>query len=261
MKLHKSINKIDTKKKALKLIYDPVCLLRLLYSKYGDIEEDYNCLQINQLIYEASSHYAVIFKEFEFLGNFDEYLKRWYTNHESVNRMPKINDYYKNYHKFFCKPNFSDFTIENIMQTYGDEKAELYYKDNFGVSNSEKEEEISRKNNSNSYSSLDNITNNKLIFDDKNKFLIEKNEKSINYSMTMNLNNTTISSINNKNKNLATIRTNDSFEEIVHNLVHYKKKKETKDKKQNKNKYNKNNKSKKNNKNEVIKINNYQPKK
>ena len=90
--------------------------------------------------------------------------------------MPKINDYYKNYHKFFCKPNFSDFTIENIMQTYGDEKAELYYKDNFGVSNSEKEEEISRKNNSNSYSSLDNITNNKLIFDDKNKFLIEKNE-------------------------------------------------------------------------------------
>ena len=261
MKLHKSINKIDTKKKALKLIYDPVCLLRLLYSKYGDIEEDYNCLQINQLIYEASSHYAVIFKEFEFLGNFDEYLKRWYTNHESVNRMPKINDYYKNYHKFFCKPNFSDFTIENIMQTYGDEKAELYYKDNFGVSNSEKEEEISGKNNSNSYSSLDNITNNKLIFDDKNKFLIEKNEKSINYSMTMNLNNTTISSINNKNKNLATIRTNDSFEEIVHNLVHYKKKKETKDKKQNKNKYNKNNKSKKNNKNEVIKINNYQPKK
>ena len=262
MKLHKSINKVDTKKKALKLIYDPVCLLRLLYSKYGDIEEDYNCLQINQLLYEASSHYAVIFKEFEFIGNFDEYLKRWYTKHESVNRMPKINDYYKNYHKFFCKPNFSDFTIGNIMQTYGDEKAELYYKDNFGVSNSEKEDDISRKNNSNSFSSLDNITNNKIIFDDKNKFLIEKNEKSINYSMSMNLNNTTINSLNNKNKNLAnTIRTNDSLEEIVHNLVHYKKKKEKKHKKQNKNKYNKNNKSKKNNKNEVIKINNYQPKK
>ena len=55
------------------------------------------------------------------------------------------------------------------MKTYGDEKAELYYKDNFGVSNSEKEDDISRKNNSNSFSSLDNITNNKIIFDDKNK--------------------------------------------------------------------------------------------
>ena len=267
MKLNKATNKIDTKKKALKLIYDPVCLLRLLYSKYGDIEEDYNCLQINQLIYETSSHYAIIFKEFEYLQNYDEYLKRWYTNRESVNRMPKINDYYKNYHKFFCKPNFSDFIVANIMQNYGDEKAELYYKDNFGVSNSEKEEDVSRKNNSNSFSSLDNITNNKTIFDDKNKFLIEKNEKSINYSMTISLNNSTLNAMNDKNKNLVnTIRTNDSFEEIVHNLIHYKKKKPKKEKKHKKNKGNKSNKSNKNKanikkENEVIKVNNYQPKK
>ena len=267
MKLNKATNKIDTKKKALKLIYDPVCLLRLLYSKYGDIEEDYNCLQINQLIYETSSHYSIIFKEFEYLQNYDEYLKRWYTNRESVNRMPKINDYYKNYHKFFCKPNFSDFIVANIMQNYGDEKAELYYKDNFGVSNSEKEEDVSRKNNSNSFSSLDNITNNKTIFDDKNKFLIEKNEKSINYSMTISLNNSTLNAMNDKNKNLVnTIRTNDSFEEIVHNLIHYKKKKPKKEKKHKKNKGNKSNKSNKNKanikkENEVIKVNNYQPKK
>ena len=257
MKLNKHSKKIDTKKKALKLIYDPVCLLRLLYSKYGDIEEDYNCLQINQLMYETSSHYAIIFKEFEYFQNYDEYLKRWYTNRESINRMPKINDYYKNYHKFFCKPNFSDFNIANIMQNYGDEKAELYYKDNFGVSNSEKEEDLSRKNNSNSLSSLDNITSNKIIFDDKNKFLIEKNEKSINYSMTMSINNTTINSINYQNKNLASLRTNESFEETVHDFIHYKKKKPKKEKKNKKNKNKNNNK----NENEIKKLNNYQPKK
>ena len=257
MKLNKHSKKIDTKKKALKLIYDPVCLLRLLYSKYGDIEEDYNCLQINQLMYETSSHYAIIFKEFEYFQNYDEYLKRWYTNRESINRMPKINDYYKNYHKFFCKPNFSDFNIANIMQNYGDEKAELYYKDNFGVSNSEKEEDLSRKNNSNSLSSLDNITSNKIIFDDKNKFLIEKNEKSINYSMTMSINNTTINSINYQNKNLASLRTNESFEETVHDFIHYKKKKPKKEKKNKKNKNKNNNK----NDNEIKKLNNYQPKK
>ena len=257
MKLNKHSKKIDTKKKALKLIYDPVCLLRLLYSKYGDIEEDYNCLQINQLMYETSSHYAIIFKEFEYFQNYDEYLKRWYTNRESINRMPKINDYYKNYHKFFCKPNFSDFNIANIMQNYGDEKAELYYKDNFGVSNSEKEEDLSRKNNSNSLSSLDNITSNKIIFDDKNKFLIEKNEKSINYSMTMSINNTTINSINYQNKNLVSLRTNESFEETVHDFIHYKKKKPKKEKKNKKNKNKNNNK----NENEIKKLNNYQPKK
>ena len=257
MKLNKHSKKIDTKKKALKLIYDPVCLLRLLYSKYGHIEEDYTCLQINQLMYETSSHYAIIFKEFEYFQNYDEYLKRWYTNRESINRMPKINDYYKNYHKFFCKPNFSDFNIANIMQNYGDEKAELYYKDNFGVSNSEKEEDLSRKNNSNSLSSLDNITSNKIIFDDKNKFLIEKNEKSINYSMTMSINNTTINSINYQNKNLASLRTNESFEETVHDFIHYKKKKPKKEKKNKKNKNKNNNK----NDNEIKKLNNYQPKK
>ena len=254
-KIHK---KVDTKKKALKLIYDPVCLLRLLYSKYGDIEEDFNCLYINQLLYETSSHYTIIYKEFEFYQNFDEYLKRWYTLRESVNRMPKINDYYKNYHKFFCKPNFNDFSIANIMQNYGDEKAELYYKDNFGVSNSDKDEDITRKNNSMSLSSLDNITNNKTIFNEKNRFLIDKNEKSINYSMTMSLNNTTLNSINNKNKNLASSkRTNDSFDQIVDNIVHYKKKKKKKDKKSKRNKSNKNYK----NENEIKKLNNYQQKK
>ena len=262
MKLYKP--KVDTKKKALKLIYDPVCLLRLLYSKYGDVEEDYNCLYINQLLYETSSHYTILFKELEFLVNCDEYLKRWYTTRESMTRMPKINDYYKNYHKFFCKPNFSDFIVANIMQNYGDEKAELYYKNNFEASNSEKEEDISRKNNSMSLSSLDNITNNKTIFDDKNKFLIDKNEKSINYSMTMSLNNSTINSMNNKNKNLGnTKRTNDnndkdSFEEIVHDLVNYKKQKKKKEKKNNKNKNNKNNNKKEN---EIKKLNNYQQKK
>ena len=254
-KIHK---KVDTKKKALKLIYDPVCLLRLLYSKYGDIEEDFNCLYINQLLYETSSHYTIIYKEFEFYQNFDEYLKRWYTLRESINRMPKINDYYKNYHKFFCKPNFNDFSIANIMQNYGDEKAELYYKDNFGVSNSDKDEDITRKNNSMSLSSLDNITNNKTIFNEKNRFLIDKNEKSINYSMTMSLNNTTLNSINNKNKNLASSkRTNDSFDQIVDNIVHYKKKKKKKDKKNKRNKSNKNYK----NENEIKKLNNYQQKK
>ena len=112
------------------------------------------------------------------------------------------------------------------------------------MSNSDNDEEISRKNNSMSLSSLDNITNNKTIFNEKNKFLIDKNEKSINYSMTMSINNTTLNSINNKNL-ASSKRTNDSFEQIVNNIVHYKKQKKKKDKIDN----------------EIKKLNNYQQKK
>ena len=94
--------KINTKKKkALKLIYAPVFLLKLLYSKYGDIEEDYTLLIINQLIYDTSSHLNIIFNENQLMENFEEFLKRWYNKEELSNRIPKLCDYYKNYNKFF----------------------------------------------------------------------------------------------------------------------------------------------------------------
>ena len=44
------LTKVNTKLKAYKLIHDPVILLNLLFSKYGDIEEDYELLYINQLV-------------------------------------------------------------------------------------------------------------------------------------------------------------------------------------------------------------------
>ena len=253
--------KVNTKKKALKLIYDQAYLLSLLYSKYGDIDEDYNILIINQLVYDCSSHLNIIFKEYQISENYDEYLKRWYKHQESSNRIPKLSDYYKNYHKFFCRPNFSDFIISNIMHNCGDDKAELFYKKNFDFSNSEMDEK-SEKNNS-SLSSIDNITNNKTIFTNKNKFIIEENEQSINYSMTLTLNNTTIKNIQNNKKNLISARSiKNSFEEMVHNLVYYQKKINVKkSKKMRKN--NKNNLNAKNKKEKIIKKDNekYQPKK
>ena len=251
--------KIDTKKKALKLIYDQAYLLSLLYSKYGDIDEDYNILIINQLIYDCSSHLNIIFKEYQFLENYDEYLKRWYKYQESSNRIPKLSDYYKNYHKFFCRPNFNDFAISNLMHNYGDDKAELFYKNNFDFSNSEIDE--SEKNNS-SLSSIDNITNNRTIFTNKNKFIIEGNEQSINYSMTLTLNNTTIKNIQNNKKNLISARSiKNSFEEMVHNLVYFQKKINIK--KSKKNKKDKNNNFNVNKKEKIIKKDNekYIPKK
>ena len=75
--------KVDTKMKAYRLVHDPVVLLNLIYSKYGDIEEDLDLLYINQLIYDKSSRYNIHFKEFQFLNTEEEYLKRFYQQHES----------------------------------------------------------------------------------------------------------------------------------------------------------------------------------
>ena len=63
-----SITKVNTKLKAYKLIHDPTVLLNLIYSKYGDIDEDYELLYINQLVYDKSSHYNIFFKEFQFFN-------------------------------------------------------------------------------------------------------------------------------------------------------------------------------------------------
>ena len=86
------------------------------------------------------------------------------------------------------------------MRNFSNDKAELFFKNNFNISNSEICEEISEKNNSSLITSIDNETDNKIFFINKNKFIIEGNGKSINYSMTVTLNNTTINNIKNKKK-------------------------------------------------------------
>ena len=103
------LNSINTKLQAYKLVHDPTRLLMLLFSKYGDIEEDLNYLYINQILYNRLSHYNILFKEYQYLDYIDEFLKRFYYIDESILRIPKLNDYYKNYHRFFCRPIFDNF--------------------------------------------------------------------------------------------------------------------------------------------------------
>ena len=64
----------------------------------------------------------------------DEFLKRYYTKNESRDRIPKFVNYYKNYLKFFCRPIFRDLELNDIIQSYGEKCAEIYYNDNYGKS-------------------------------------------------------------------------------------------------------------------------------
>ena len=236
-----NINKVNTKLKAYKLIHDPTVLLSLIYSKYGDIEEDLELLYINQLVYDKSSRYNIYFKEFNFYFNQDEFFKRFYKKYESKPRIPKLSEYYKNYHTFFCHPRFKDLVISDLIQSYEDDRAELFYKKNFEVSNSKDDngKDKSEKNNSESLSSLDNITDNKIIFTKKTKKIIDKNLDSncgtitlTTTSINLNINNNEkinendhINKINNNDGLISSRDAKDSFEKIVHNLIYYKKSK------------------------------------
>ena len=246
-----NINKVNTKLKAYKLIHDPTVLLSLIYSKYGDIDEDLELLYINQLVYDKSSRYNIYFKEFNFYFNQDEFLKRFYKKYESKPRIPKLSEYYKNYHAFFCHPRFKDLVFSDLIQSYEDDKAELFYKKNFEDSNSkdDNEKDKSERNNTESLSSLDNITDNKIIFTKKTKKMIDKNLDSncgtitlTTTSINLNANNNeknkdndNINKINNNDGLISSRDVNDSFEKIVHNLIYYKKSKKKVDKNKNTN--------------------------
>lgn len=114
------------------LLKNPKNLNRLLFNKYGDISEDYMLLRLESLIYSKNCHLFVTYKEYLIWDYIDEFLKRYYYVEETIERLPKISDYYKNYSKFFCKPLFKDFKKNQLIQTHGEQKAELYYKINYG---------------------------------------------------------------------------------------------------------------------------------
>ncbi len=97
---------INTKKQAYLLIHDPKALISLLYSKYIDIEEDYNNLFINQLLYNKTSHFNILFKEYQYSNFINEFLKKYYNYNESMNKIHKLFNYYRNYNLFFFKTCF-----------------------------------------------------------------------------------------------------------------------------------------------------------
>ena len=140
-----TIEYVDTNLEAYKLVYDPTRLLSLLYSKYGDIEEDYYLSYINQIFYNVTSHYNCIYKENQYIDNIDEFLKRFYHRHESDDRVPKLSDYYKNYLKFFCRPLFKNYKLGKLLHDYQDRKAEIFYKNNYADSINEIEEKEKKR--------------------------------------------------------------------------------------------------------------------
>ena len=169
---------------AYRLLTDHTFLLSLLHSKYGDIREDYNISYINKIFYGKTSPFLILYKEHQYNNTTVEFLKRYYLTKESKERVPKLSEYYKNYHLFFCRPLFRNWILCELMNNYGDYQAEVFYKVNYAKEINEKSKQgtddlndnIENKCNyeSSSLDSIDGVKSNKTIFDKKTRLIIDK---------------------------------------------------------------------------------------
>ena len=190
-----SLSEINTKLEAYKLIYDPAKLLSLLYSKYGDIEDDYNIMHIDQLIFNKTTHFNHLFKENINFNNWNEYMRRIYNKKEHDERIVKLADFYKNYYLYFCRPLLTEINYLNFLNKYYNRKAKIFYK-NYNSENISEKSDVNNKETESIVTSINNDTDNKIIFNKKNKYIIENNGEKSKYSITL-----TYDDISNNNNN------------------------------------------------------------
>ena len=190
-----SLSEINTKLEAYKLIYDPAKLLSLLYSKYGDIEDDYNIMHIDQLIFNKTTHFNHLFKENINYNNWNEYMRRIYNKKEHDERIVKLADFYKNYYLYFCRPLLTEINYLYFLNKYYNRKAKIFYK-NYNSENISEKSDVNNKETESIVTSINNDTDNKIIFNKKNKYIIENNGEKSKYSITL-----TYDDISNNNNN------------------------------------------------------------
>ena len=194
---------LSTKLQAYRLIHDPAQLFCLLYLKYGLSSEDFFISYINQIMYNDSCHYTLLYKELIYSITFEEFLKKMYTFNKSKNLISKINKHNQNYFKFFSKPIFNDFYFNKFIGDYYDNKAEIFYINDYsGKKNTKilKENELKNAINYN-ISSFDNDTRIDTIFNKRMKIMIDNNLES--KDVTISLSSTKKVKENNSNKNLS----------------------------------------------------------
>ena len=168
--------------------------LNQVHKRYGakaKLKYTYKGLIMENLIFNKNTHLVSVFKDYMIWDYIEEFLKRFYKNEESEERVPKFASFYKNYLKFFCVPTFKDIFCNEMIHNYSEKKAELFYNENYKskkeknslqedyglVEESESDEESDTSNNNNN-----NIE--KTIFNETVKKKIEK-YSPINTSMVL----------------------------------------------------------------------------
>ena len=141
------------------------CAKENIRKRYGNSIRNYHRHKIFDLLFSRSSQFLINYKEETTYNKNQEYNKRYYTQRESIFKLIKILKYYINYLTYFCRPVFTKFYYNNILQNYYDIQADIFYRNNYlkkgeeddiiknssnNIDNKEEKEEKSlSKNNSN----------------------------------------------------------------------------------------------------------------
>ena len=109
--------------------------------KYNSQPSTKNIMIISNLINCKNNHFLAVFKDYLISDYIEEFLKRIYMLNESIDRIPKLYNYYKNYLLFFFKPTFIDSFSNVIVKNYGEKHAENFYKINMKKKNKDKDKD------------------------------------------------------------------------------------------------------------------------
>jgi hypothetical protein len=139
-------NVLPKKKKSSQKIIKPrkiksnYLIIKKTLQNHNITKKEYDIIMINNIMNSNSSHFLVCYKEHNLIGFIDEYLRRFYHEKESKDRLPKISKYYHNYSLFFCKPTFRVSYANKILRENGERQAKYFYTYNYERNDEEKKE-------------------------------------------------------------------------------------------------------------------------
>ena len=105
-----------------------------IHKRYGPkakLKYQYIGFIMENLIFNKNTHLVSTFKDYMIWDYVEEFLKRYYNDKESGERVPKFALFYKNYLKFFCIPTFKDIFSNEMIHNFNEKKAELFYNENY----------------------------------------------------------------------------------------------------------------------------------
>ena len=101
------------------------------YGPKSKLKYKYIGLIMENLVFNKNTHLVSVFKDYMIWDYIEEFLKRYYKDKESAERVPKFASFYKNYLKFFCIPTFKDNFCNEMIHNHSEKKAELFYNANY----------------------------------------------------------------------------------------------------------------------------------
>ena len=182
-------------------------IIKKNFKKYNLNKLTNRIYPINDLIESKNCHLVAVFKDYLISDYIDEFLRRFYSKKEIKERLPKFESYYKNYLSFFCKPTFSDFFANDIIQSYGEAQAEIYY--NLTNGKKKKKEKITKE--------IAKTILNTLIRESIDG--INNNSKEKNYNIKISNDNTIL--LNNEDSIFLNGNNKISNENSIYYILHY----------------------------------------